>query len=646
MSMRVDHHATFPGVTLQPRTPTTWIPDERVQRCFSCNVQFSLLRRKHHCRSCGRIFCASCTSYREKIPSYFQTYAPSPCQIPETQRMCAQCASNCRRAECVEWLVKSLAVMPVTFPELFQLRLLDKNWNDAVNTLLSLFRGLQYKLPCQEYTKIECYFLATHFSEFQHHVPWQVHTLCALKSWKMLKHFRLGIDTDVHRSCRWLLCSRTCHGVLSIDNIIRLGVAKCFDNSAVLQSVIAAWKLLDVVVHKKMMCWWVYLACKHIDLFKYGLIPLCGGKMELLYALWFECDIQKNTKTIRLLLAVQKKLIDYMSDTVRKDLENSAKLVEILKEMVRIGVPSSRTNHIRDFFSIVQNVRLPWAPETIICDITPIKRYSSSSKPLLVTFRLKNNQSMNVLIKQEDVRTDRLAMMIGYWISSFAERVHVHYYDVFPLSKNSGCVVMIPEATTLYDIRKKTSLLNFIMTQNPSQTSAEIRERMVSSCAGACLLAFTMGLGDRHLENILVTSSGHLAHVDFGYVLGDDPKHVSTPMRITEDMVDAMGGRNSPTFVSFIQRTQKGYESMRLHAPFWYHLLSSECFIFENPYRPWKRIRDHVLDRFVPGEWDEEASLHIQTIVQRASSDSIFQLASDFVHLASNSVTDFFHMEL
>lgn len=35
-----------------------WIPDEKVDNCFNCNKRFMyLLRRKHHCRKCGFIFC-------------------------------------------------------------------------------------------------------------------------------------------------------------------------------------------------------------------------------------------------------------------------------------------------------------------------------------------------------------------------------------------------------------------------------------------------------------------------------------------------------------------------------------------------------------------------------------------------------------
>ena len=35
-----------------------WKEDSEVTHCFNCNSQFFfLLRRKHHCRKCGNIFC-------------------------------------------------------------------------------------------------------------------------------------------------------------------------------------------------------------------------------------------------------------------------------------------------------------------------------------------------------------------------------------------------------------------------------------------------------------------------------------------------------------------------------------------------------------------------------------------------------------
>ena len=39
----------------------TWMDNSSAQKCLGCSVSFSLRRRRHHCRTCGRIFCTGCS---------------------------------------------------------------------------------------------------------------------------------------------------------------------------------------------------------------------------------------------------------------------------------------------------------------------------------------------------------------------------------------------------------------------------------------------------------------------------------------------------------------------------------------------------------------------------------------------------------
>eukprot|EP01138_Halocafeteria_seosinensis_P008176 gb/GECG01008356.1/.p1 GENE.gb/GECG01008356.1/~~gb/GECG01008356.1/.p1 ORF type:complete len:1576 (+),score=215.38 gb/GECG01008356.1/:1-4728(+) len=47
-------------------TKIEWLPDKNVQRCLICDEKFTFIRRKHHCRLCGGIYCYECSSHDVK----------------------------------------------------------------------------------------------------------------------------------------------------------------------------------------------------------------------------------------------------------------------------------------------------------------------------------------------------------------------------------------------------------------------------------------------------------------------------------------------------------------------------------------------------------------------------------------------------
>ncbi|CAB5209963.1 unnamed protein product [Rhizophagus irregularis] len=76
--------------------------------------------------------------------------------------------------------------------------------------------------------------------------------------------------------------------------------------------------------------------------------------------------------------------------------------------------------------------------------------------------------------------------------------------------------------------------------------SPAVMDTYVKSCAGYCVITYLLGVGDRHLDNLLLSPEGNLFHVDFGFILGRDPKPFPPPMKLCKEMVEAMGCLEGP----------------------------------------------------------------------------------------------------
>ncbi|XP_040056313.1 zinc finger FYVE domain-containing protein 21 isoform X3 [Gasterosteus aculeatus] len=77
-----------------------WVPDKECPRCMQCDTKFDFIRRKHHCRRCGRCFCDKCCSKKVALPRM--------CFV-DPVRQCAECSLNSQKeAEFYDKQVKVL----------------------------------------------------------------------------------------------------------------------------------------------------------------------------------------------------------------------------------------------------------------------------------------------------------------------------------------------------------------------------------------------------------------------------------------------------------------------------------------------------------------------------------------------------------
>lgn len=59
-----------------------WQHEDDSEDCSSCRQQFNMAKRKHHCRHCGRIFCADCLT--KTVTSGPQNRPSKVCEVCHT----------------------------------------------------------------------------------------------------------------------------------------------------------------------------------------------------------------------------------------------------------------------------------------------------------------------------------------------------------------------------------------------------------------------------------------------------------------------------------------------------------------------------------------------------------------------------------
>ncbi|KAF1927323.1 phosphatidylinositol 3-kinase [Didymella exigua CBS 183.55] len=198
----------------------------------------------------------------------------------------------------------------------------------------------------------------------------------------------------------------------------------------------------------------------------------------------------------------------------------------------------------------------------------------SSLLPIVLNFRTSHSQKYPIIFKfGDDLRQDQLVIQIITLMDRLLRKENLDLrltpYRILATSTSAGAFQFVPSMSIAAACQKhKGSLLAYLRANNPDPTAdlgvtKEAMDTYIKSCAGYCVITYLLGVGDRHLDNLLIAPSGAFFHVDFGYILGRDPKPFAPQMKLCREMIEGMGGATHPNYLSFKEYAFTAWSTLR-----------------------------------------------------------------------------------
>ena len=193
---------------------------------------------------------------------------------------------------------------------------------------------------------------------------------------------------------------------------------------------------------------------------------------------------------------------------------------------------------------------------------------------------LSSYKVCKVLIKSgEDLRQEQFASQL---INEFAQifkiegvDCYLYPYEIISTGNNAGIIEVCPNTISLDELKHKMSFdpnnsLKVFYEKYFGKGTKKYKKalrNLVRSLAGYSLVCYFLQIKDRHNGNILINNEGYLIQIDFGFFLSNAPggEFEKAPFKLTDEVIEVIGGINSKYFQIFRKLMWKGMLAIAKH---------------------------------------------------------------------------------
>ncbi|MDP2436224.1 MAG: FYVE zinc finger domain-containing protein [archaeon] len=629
---------------------------------------------KHHCRCCGDIFCHNCSNnwvpeswipLPIQIPKGWLEFQTTILFSGSSLRVCNKCKATLDYEKdgslCI--LTKGFAILTLDYFLLNRARLLSPLWYRAASQSINTLRSLQHiswHVPLSDYQKE---FLWNNRRAFVGHPRWMLQVARSVDSTN---------PADLRELCqllkhgtRFLSCAKLRCSPLHCTND---PLSLVSDHLPLLQSWMPDTEIRCLAVAKvrrllsdqqigfilPLLFQLMLQEPSQNDILRSPLVAFlfdhATHHLDFRFRLYWHLTLVKNSPRAKAMQRARHlsdfyvvHLTKHLGEDAAVALIQSAHLANIFQTIPPFTPEESARSilalELRSFSSssIPTPLLVDPAEEILSFQLDRLRVKNSATKPIVVPVNLLSSPRQPIMcFKFEDVRKDQLMLLmirlfsdiVGRAFPSFSCQtcpasspcaVLTHWeppvtYNVLPTTEDAGFLEFVPCSTTLKDIRDgKESLQNWLI-RNSALSEGDyvgvVRPRFIRSMAFWTVTCCLLGLGDRHTDNIMILPNGQLFHIDFGFILGDDPKILMPLIRLTPDMVECMGNHSSPAYAHFKELSTSIYLELRRYYPLFSQVLATlsdlDPPITEKSVTA-VHLHSHLHDRFLPLESSDGA---------------------------------------